>query len=381
MSPWVFRPIVIRQSHSGLVGCSYATFVPMGVFPRSSHLWCRACLLVLAAAVQLCPPYLPARPPAQVVLTGPCDWTMAPSVASSMLHHGLLMTSPNARLVTEHDLNERGFRGWWAPVDRLLGTIQIESHVVMLANTAPWDGAPCGRLHTIVRHTPAMQRGRVGDFLKCYNPVFGVVGEILQPLPWDAPVDALSSDDENLPFVLLSRYRDNLYMIFANIPEDILPTVRFFVAALLRSTYGIALKWEIHDSVVVWGEGAISCPFQGRLLSLLRKGASRTLEEAIHGEHLKWIHPASPNARYVWRSQLPALFTKSIWYAWSTDDLVTNLRSLVWNLILKGYPVGWWKPQFLRCWDKYRLQQVFPLHLLHAWVREGKQGKCSLPGP
>ena len=134
-----------------------------------------------------------------------------------------------------------------APVDRLLGTIQIDSQVVMLANTAPWDGAPCGRLHTIVRHTPALQRGRVGDFLKCYNPVSGVVGEILQPPPWDAPVDALSSDDENLPFVLLSRYRENLYIIFANIPGDILPTVRFCVAALLRSTYGIALKWEIHD--------------------------------------------------------------------------------------------------------------------------------------
>ena len=56
-----------------------------------------------------------------------------------------------------------------------------------------------------------------------------------------------------------------------------------------------------------------------------------------------------------WRSQLPALFTKGIWYAWSTDDLITNLRSLVWNLLLKGYPVGWWKPQLVRCWDKFRL--------------------------
>ena len=37
--------------------------------------------------------------PAQVILTRPCDWTMAPSVASSMLPHGLLMTSPQACLV------------------------------------------------------------------------------------------------------------------------------------------------------------------------------------------------------------------------------------------------------------------------------------------
>ena len=179
---------------------------------------------------------------------------MAPYVASSMLHHGLLMTSPQARLVTERDLDERGFWGCWAPMDRLLGTMQIDSQVVMLANTVPWDGAPCGRLHTIVRHNPALQRGRVRGFLNCYIPVSGVVGEILQPPPWDAPVDVSSSDDENLPFVLVSSYRDNLYIIFANIPAYILPTVPFCVAALLRSTYGIALKWEIH-SVVVWGGG------------------------------------------------------------------------------------------------------------------------------
>ena len=93
-----------------------------------------------AAWSELCPPYLPARPPAQVVLTGPCDWTMAPSVALSMLHHGLLMTSPNAQLVIEHDLNEHGFRGWWVPVDRLLGTIQIASDPTLSCSRIPPPG-------------------------------------------------------------------------------------------------------------------------------------------------------------------------------------------------------------------------------------------------
>ena len=201
-----------------------------------------------------------------------------------MLHavyHGLLMTSPDARMVSAKALDNSGFHGWWAPTDRMLGAIQVNDHLVVLANTVPWDGAPCGRLNTIVSNTPALQRGRVGDFLKCYNPLLGVVGEILHPPDWDSTALPHDPSSENLPFVLLSRYRDNLYIVFANIACEILPTIRFCVAALLRSVYGIALKWEHHDSVVVWGEGAISCPYDAGRFSLLRKGAPRTLDDAL----------------------------------------------------------------------------------------------------
>ena len=90
------------------------------------------------------------------------------------------------------------------------------------------------------------------------------------------------------------------------------------------------------------------------------------------GEHLKWVHPSSPNARYVWRSQLLALFSNSIWYSWSCDNLCTNLQSLLWNLVLKGYPLGWWKPQFLWCWDKYRLHRFLGVNYIHGFVREGR---------
>ena len=192
-----------------------------------------------------------------------------------MLHHGPLMTSPDARLVSTDALDNSGFRGWWAPTDRMLGGIQVNDHLVISANTVPWDGAPFGRLNTIVSNTLARQRGRVADFLKCYNPLLPVVGEILHPPNGDSVALPHVHGSENLPFVLLSRYRDNLYIVLANIACEILPTVRFCVAALLRSVYGIALKWEHHDSVVVWGEGAISCPYGANRFSLLRKGASR----------------------------------------------------------------------------------------------------------
>ena len=39
-----------------------------------------------------------------------------------------------------------------------------------------------------------------------------------------------------------------------------------------------------------------------------------TLEEALLGEWQRWVCPWSPNARLVWRSMLPSLFSKSLWY-------------------------------------------------------------------
>ena len=53
VAPWVFQPITMRQNHLSLVGCSYATFVPMGIVSEVQPSWCIVCLLDLAAAVQL----------------------------------------------------------------------------------------------------------------------------------------------------------------------------------------------------------------------------------------------------------------------------------------------------------------------------------------
>ena len=86
------------------------------------------------------------------------------------------------------------------------------------------------------------------------------------------------------------------------------------------------------------------------------------------------MHPLSPNAQLVWRSLLPSLFSKSLWYAWSTQDVVDYLQSLVWNLVLGGYPQSWWKPSFRRCWENYRLVMIFPLNQMDAWIRQAR--KC-----
>ena len=40
----------------------------------------------------------------------------------------------------------------------------------------------------------------------------------------------------------------------------------------------------------------------------------------------------------VWRSQIPCLLQKSIWYALTPGDIRDNLRSPLWGIGVKGYP-------------------------------------------
>ena len=158
---------------------------------------------------------------------------------------------------------------------------------VLVASSTPWDGSARGRLATIIRQTPNRQKGKVGEFFKCFDPLQGEVGEILNP-----PVCPLQTADQfqrlcgfpPRPFVLLSRYRDNIYMAFANIPRPIRPAVQFACAALLRTIYQLPLKWEEHAAVVVWGEGMIRTGLPGIGFWLLRKGTSFCSQQVVEGE-------------------------------------------------------------------------------------------------
>ena len=106
---------------------------------------------------------------------------MAPQEAASMTQYGVLMTHASPHLVLEQVLPERGFTGWWEPVDRLLGTVSVQGTHVFMVATNRWDGSAKGRLHTIVKHTPPRNRGKVGEFLNCFDALQGVVGVILCP--------------------------------------------------------------------------------------------------------------------------------------------------------------------------------------------------------
>ena len=110
--------------------------------------------------------------------------------------------------------------------------------------------------------------GRVGEFLKCVDPLQGVVGKVLNP----RAMLQLTSDEFAAtfgflprPFVVPSRFRDNIYVVFANIPPQIPPSVQFACTAL-KIGYYLPLKWEPHGTAVEWGVGCNPVPRARRVL-------------------------------------------------------------------------------------------------------------------
>ena len=110
-----------------------------------------------------------------------CDFTVAPRPAASMNAHGLLMTSPTSHVVTEPHLTKSGFHGWWEPLDWLIGSICVRETEVFLVSSTLWDSSAEGRLATVLRHTPQRHKAKVGEFLKCFDPLQAVTGEVLNP--------------------------------------------------------------------------------------------------------------------------------------------------------------------------------------------------------
>ena len=98
------------------------------------------------------------------------DFTMAPQVGATMVPSGGIMAAPTCPLMTIDDLKEVGFYNWWAPVDRLFGSILIGNQTVWLVTATPWDGAANGRISTVLRHVHKKQQGRVARFLKAFHP-------------------------------------------------------------------------------------------------------------------------------------------------------------------------------------------------------------------
>ena len=125
--------------------------------------------------------------------------------------------------------------------------------------TAPQDGSSKGCLQVGVCHTRHRDLGRVGDFLKCFDPLQSVVGQV--PSLHETP--QLGLDEFVRMFGVSSRpyfpswYRDNIDLVFANIPPGILPFVQFACATVLRTVYSLPFKWVPHGTAVEWGQCAV----------------------------------------------------------------------------------------------------------------------------
>ena len=100
-------------------------------------------------------------------------------------------------------------------------------------------------------------------------------------------------------FVIISRYRDNIYICLANVPPSASGAIAHAISVLLHSMYGIRLKWEPQGECCVWGEGSIGV--HGGGLCLIRKGAFIDNPPLDDGEWEKWVDTSSPHAPMVWK--------------------------------------------------------------------------------
>ena len=93
------------------------------------------------------------------------------------------------------------------------------------------------------------------EHLKGFEVLGGVVGELPPPPPPQWCTSDSSNGYQSLPFVLLGRYRDNIFLLMSGVLPHLQPWVEFGVAGFLHCIYGISLKWEPHPiGSVTWGE-------------------------------------------------------------------------------------------------------------------------------
>ena len=124
------------------------------------------------------------------------------------------------------------------------------------------------------------------------------------------------------------------------------------------------LKYTTHGSVIQWGEGKLLSSPTGDIV-LLRKACTLSLiGDPIRAEWYTWVDRDSPHARLVWRSQIPGLLQKSVWYSLQPDSLCANVRSVMWGVGCKRYPSQWRIGNLRRFWGMY------PLGDLISWRQQ-----------
>ena len=367
-------PLLMAQGHKGVPigGFLSAQLAEIWALWREAHYAFGDKRASVCAAwvrdMQGCLPALAQANACSLTLSNTADFSLSGATDTCLPCGDGLLMSPNIRTVTLDSINSEGFTGWWNPVDRLWGSMQLPGVSVMLVHTTAWDGSPGGRVDTIMRNTHRANKGRVRDFFGCYDVLRGVSAEVQRGLCSAEHVDGLSSE----PMVLFGRYRDNIYLSYMNIASEHEPMVDKAISVLLGTLYGINLKWEPHTNMVTWGEGRLGILPSGEVL-LLRKGCTLSLQAPpMDMEWSRWTDSCSPHAAMVWRSHFPALLGKCLWYSLSHSALVANVRSLLWGVGYRRYPGGWWKGRLRRFLTRYRLATALPWGLLMQWVREGR---------
>ena len=166
---------------------------------------------------------------------------------------------------------------------------------------------------------------------------------------------AVAVDDVSA--AVFTRYMNNTYLGFCNVPESLLPAVWHFLEIFQHILYEAPFKWEPESQFLKWGKCTVMC--------------TNTLWD-------RWQDRWSPNCPLVLQSMIPALVHKALQLCNSTQYCGHNIRRLVLGFGYKPYKWEWWyMPPTCRLPALY-LESLCNSHSLKAWALEGASFAASL---
>ena len=128
-----------------------------------------------------------------------------------------------------------------------------------------------------------------------------------------------------MPCAIVGRFRDNVYLMFIDVPKEALEHLTNMVGLIVKCIYDVPMKWDPDCESPSWCE----CEVEARKgFHLYRKGMVRSLSDVEDKEWDRWVPTVSANAKAVLRSLLPSLAQKCLWYAVTRSDMNANFRSL-----------------------------------------------------
>ena len=174
--------------------------------------------------------------------------------------------------------------------------------------------------------------------------------------------------DDMSAAVLFTRYMDNTYLEFCNVPGTLWPAVRHFVEIFQHILYEVPFKWEPESRFLNWGESSV---MRTDTLSSTMKGQP-PVERFFKPEMWqRWPDCWSPNFPIVLQSMIPALVHKALQLCNSTQCRGHIVRGLVLGFGYKHYKWEWWYMPLTCRLQALNLKSLCDYHRLKAWAHEG----------
>ena len=201
------------------------------------------------------PPPLPRQPAVSLSLVAPAPYVRQ-ARAPQAVDLVQMRRRRRAASLTPDTVAAESMAPWWHPLEAIGGFFDVDDLVVPVLSPLPCDGDWEGRNGALIHAAPRHELQNLRTILRTVPVLSPFRGKALSGWrTWCHP-DLLGNTQEahsassapheqpHPPCVLLTRYKDNNYILFVSIPPPLVFTVKRAVFALLQAVYDIPLKWE-----------------------------------------------------------------------------------------------------------------------------------------